>query len=496
MVRRNGIWFLVVVAALLAVSQPAVLYAETFMRSEDVLRASAYQLPVGMQLAAASAAYGGAMQSDASGNLKTPEDFGNHYRALRLTGEIVLMNAVMTLFGKYFMDEHGFAVSLETIEENLKNGFEWDDNSFSANNFRHPYQGAQYFGAARSNHYDFWQSSMWAFLGSWLFEYAGEAHHPSYNDWVNTAIGGIGLGEPLYRLQTMALDNMAQGSSRAWRELGGFLILPLAGFNRLVTGAAFEQHENPPDDKPDYFGGHFDIGTRTLSEDRIWNDERTRGFVDLKLNYGNPFEPVDRPYDAFSLRAQLTFNNKPHGIARLQSRGVLASGFVYRSEETEHLLSADQFYDYVDNEAYTFGGQSVAASFYSRFFKDHGFEARTAISLIAIIMGANRTDYFSISGREYDYGPGAGYSAGVQFSRNGRNVIRISHAGFWVRSVNGTRADHYNRITTIRLDLPIRDYFGAGVDYVLYEQDSHYVDYEDVKTRAPELKLFVTWHID
>jgi hypothetical protein len=183
MLRPDSIWLRIAAAVILAVVLPASLHAETFMRSEDILRASAYQVPLGMQLAPSSAY--AAMQSGTGSTLtKTQEDYGQEYRALRQTSEIVLMNVIMTLFGKTFMEGDGFNVSLETIENNLENGFEWDDNSFSANNFRHPYQGAQYFGAARSNHYDFWQSSMWAFFGSWLFEYTGEAHHPSYNDWI------------------------------------------------------------------------------------------------------------------------------------------------------------------------------------------------------------------------------------------------------------------------------------------------------------------------
>ena len=95
--------------------------------------------------------------------------------------------------------------------------------------------------------------------------------------------------------------------------------------------------------------------------------------------------------------------------------------------------------DYIDNEAYTYGGQSFAASYFSRFWKGEQFEARTQISLAAIVLGANRSDYFNISGREYDYGPGAGYVFGVEFARRGRNVFSASTAGFWIHSVNGTR---------------------------------------------------------
>ncbi|MCK5407489.1 MAG: DUF3943 domain-containing protein, partial [Candidatus Krumholzibacteria bacterium] len=332
--------------------------------------------------------------------------------------------------------------------------------------------------------------------GAWLFEYMGEAHHPSYNDWINTAIGGIGLGEPLFRMQNMVLDNKATGSSRAWRELGGFLVLPLRGFNRLVTGEAFAVHQNPPDKTPDYFGAHFDLGLRTLSDEYIWKEGVTKAFLDFRWLYGNPFKPVERPYDAFSFRLQLTFDNKPHGISRFQSRGVLASADVYKSDESQHILSADQLFDYIDNEAYVYGGQTVAASYFSRFWKNDSFEARTRISVGAIILGACRSDYFNISGREYDYGPGAGYTFGVGFSKKGRSIMRFTHAGFWVHSINGTVADHYNRITEIRLDLPIKDFFGFGADYVLYDAERHYRDFPDTKSRNPEFKLFVAWHMD
>ncbi|MCK5408191.1 MAG: hypothetical protein KAJ37_12070, partial [Candidatus Krumholzibacteria bacterium] len=96
------------VTVLLLTALPVGVHAETYLRSEDVLRASAYDVPTGMQLAAASAAYASAMragEADAGDDTlrtpETPESYVQKHRALRTTGEIVLMNAVMTLFGKY-----------------------------------------------------------------------------------------------------------------------------------------------------------------------------------------------------------------------------------------------------------------------------------------------------------------------------------------------------------------------------------------------------------
>jgi len=58
---------------------------------------------------------------------------------------------------------------------------------------------------------------------------------------------------------------------------------------------------------------------------------------------------------------------------------------VSRSDRAEHILAAYQHYDYLDNEAFTFGGQSIGASFLSRFMTERGFETRTEFHANAII---------------------------------------------------------------------------------------------------------------
>ncbi len=472
------------------------LLANAAASAEPSLRTSAYQLPLGIRLAeAATLAAPATADADA---LRTPEEMTQKWRATRTATLIVAMNLVMTMFGRYIMepDGTGFIVTGETIHNNLENGFEWDDNSFSANNFRHPYQGAQYFGLGRGNGYDFYQSSMWTFLGSWLFEYTGEAHHPSYNDWINTALGGIGLGEPLFRLQNIVLDNTATGSGRVWREIGGLLVLPTRGVNRLITGEAFEVHQNPDNRYPSDMDAEILIGTRTLGNSNIENGDTTKAFFSFDYLYGDPFKPVNKPFDWFTFGVQLTYDNKPHGIARIQARGVLGAMDVHKTEEAHHVLSGIQMFDYIDNEAYTFGGQSVGALFASRFWKNEDFYATTGLNLFAILLGASKSDYPSISGREYDYGPGAGYSFKAAFGYRGRNVLEIGHAGFLVHSINGTRADHYSSITSLKVDVPVKQWFGLGADYVLYASERIYKDYDDVNARHPELKFYVSWFVD
>jgi hypothetical protein len=454
-------------------------------------------IPGGLGLIATTSQGGPAAEPD---SLKPPEYYYTKWSPFwRTTLEMIGFNLIMTSYGKYIMkpEDGGFDVNLGSIKENLKNGFEWDDNSFSANNFRHPYQGSLYFGGARANGYDFYEASMFAFAGSWLFEYAGEAHHPSVNDWINTAVGGITLGESLYRMSSLVLDNTATGSGRAWRELGGFAFSPMRGLNRVLTGEAFAVHANPPGRLPGYLGGNVKFGLRTLGEESLWNSSSTKAFVSFDVIYDNPFEVTRaKPFDHFRFGMQINFANSPHGIGRMESQGMIFAGDVSKTETSHHIMGSFLHFDYLDNEAYTYGGQSISASYLSRFKASGDFSMVSSLHLQAIILGASKSDHFNLSGREYDYGPGLGYKFSAEFWLKRWEFFAFMHEGHWIHSINGNRADHYVNFTRVKIEFPVKGFIGAGADYILYIADRSYEDYPDVYARNPELRLYFMWKTD
>ena len=228
-----------------------------------------------------------------TGTLRTPESYHKGFWLTLL--DLVVVNEIIWIYNRYIREggeNLGFRKSWKTFTNNLNNGFEWDDNNFSTNHFLHPYHGSLYFTGARSQGYDFWQSVPWAFAGSWYWEYAGEAHQPSINDWINTSVGGMALGEGLHRMSNLVLDNTDTGSSRTWREIGGFLVAPVRGFNRLITGEAFEVHANPVDRHPSSLAANFSLGLRSLGQNDLWTDNETRLFMRFFAKYGDPFEDV------------------------------------------------------------------------------------------------------------------------------------------------------------------------------------------------------------
>jgi uncharacterized protein DUF3943 len=429
----------------------------------------------------------------ASGELRPPESFHGDWRGLRTLGEVELVNVIQTVAGKVVIGGEGFNISFETIADNLKAGLDWDDNTFSANNFRHPYQGSMYYNAARSNGYDFYQSSMFAFAGSWLWEYTGEAHNPSANDLLNTAVGGVALGETTYRLSSIILDNTATGSSRVWREIGGGLVSPMRALNRLLTGEAWHVHANPSIRIPSHWDARFQVGSRTLGDERLWNSTSAKAFVAVAGSYGTPFDKIQHPYDHFDFGLQVNFANKPHGIGRIEARGVLGAHELVSTESAHHVVAGYQHFDYIDNEAYTFGGQSIGGSYLSRFVTHSGLVTEAVLHVNGILLGATKSDHFNVSGRQYDYGPGLGFKFAASFGRGSRKYLTISHDSFWIHSVSGNDMDSYVTFTGVNVNAPLGRSIGAGLEYLIYNADRRYAIYPDVKTRNPELRVSLLW---
>ena len=168
-------------------------------------------------------------------------------------------------FTKWVTEGEWSNISFRTWSDNLKFPWQWDNNKFNNNQFAHPYHGSLYYNAGRANGYNFWESVPWAFGGSLMWELFGEVWAPAPNDLANTTLGGISLGEMLFRFSSLTLDNQATGSNRVVREVGAALINPVRGFNRLVRGEMNDISETPPDWRPSWIQASMDVGYRHFS---------------------------------------------------------------------------------------------------------------------------------------------------------------------------------------------------------------------------------------
>ncbi|MPZ77567.1 MAG: DUF3943 domain-containing protein [Deltaproteobacteria bacterium] len=235
--------------------------------------------------------------------------------------EIVGFDTLLNLFDRAYYGCCDFDTDLSSIERNLRRGWVVDDDEFTVNQLGHPYQGSMYHGFARASGLNYWQGLAYTFVGSLFWEIAGETTRPSKNDQISTGIGGSFLGEALFRMSNLWLE---QGrGSRLWREVVAAAISPPVGFNRLAFDQRFD--DIFPSKDPEYYS-RVHLGIVSATQDRRGTSkeiERHEAIVDVALDYGLPGKPgytYKRPFDYFSFQAAAS---TAIGFESVLTRGLL-----------------------------------------------------------------------------------------------------------------------------------------------------------------------------
>jgi opacity protein-like surface antigen len=442
------------------------------------------------------------------------------------TGEMLGIDFVASMFNEYVRGANFNQISPRSFWHNIKEGFTWDDNQFSTNQFFHPWNGAAYFNAARANGIGFWGSSVMSAAGAFVWECCGETHPMSFNDMISTGIGGIARGEMMYRISSLILDNTKRGKGRWTREAAALLVNPIRGTNRLISGDAAEVKGNPEDPlewRPE-FQFAMRTGARVIGEgESISENTNTYGFLEFVLNYGNPWD-VDRhkPYDRFDVASQVNFGDKTN-IGRLLIRGDLFTKPL--GDGKRHLLTLQQDFDYINNEAYEYGGQSLGTALLSRFTPSPKLTLYSRVQAYAIILGAVNSDYSQLADvaeqeriREYDYGPGVGGAVELYLQRKNLPLVTARYRYSYINVSNGSvyngtyegynvglESDHDIHQVNLKLEIPLGRSLTIGADGSVFLRRSRYnvtVDTPEfgpprrqtITQRNPELRAFVAWN--
>jgi hypothetical protein len=215
-----------------------------------------------------------------------------------------------------------FHSDFNSIAKNLhRRGWTTDADTFTVNQLGHPYQGSIYYGLARSAGLNFWEGFGYAFLASGVWEIAGETTPPSRNDQITTPIGGTFLGEALFRIANLWLEQGA--GPPLFREVAAAVVSPPTAFNRLAFGERFRGIY--PSGNPEYYSRlAFGVSSVTQNDPGTPRKEhRTEGIVDAAIDYGLPGRDgyqYRRPFDYFSF--QVT-GSTGVGFESVMTRGLL-----------------------------------------------------------------------------------------------------------------------------------------------------------------------------
>jgi hypothetical protein len=410
-------------------------------------------------------------------------------------GEVAILEFIPWALAKWFRTwedpaDNWANVSSKTWWSNLQNGFEYDGDNFLTNNFSHPYHGALFFNAGRTNGYDFWESSAFSLAGSAVWEFFGETFRPSFNDWIYTGVGGANLGEIFYRLSSMVTDNRASGSERVWSEIWGSLLNPVRGFNRAISGEMGQNFDNPEWSRPDDFLIAFDGGTRSIDKDgdKNYTSKEVEGLFTLNLAYGNRFK-ARKPFDFFGFEFAIA-SNKPH-FTTMNSTGYL---FGWELEKNKHHLDVSldfNFNDLIKEEVsgtdtvykgFLFGSTQIFPHLSSIFPIGEKTNIVTRFGINGIMIGSTPNDFYvDVEGRTNDFGPGVGTRLYAAIQNGIWNYVSILYYGAWIWTQSQPdNSKHHIHFLILEAQYPITKYFSIGFSTGVYWRNSYYDSYEGI----------------
>src|SRR5207342_2084958 len=192
--------------------------------------------------------------------------------------------------------------------------------------------------------------------GTW--EYFGETNHASLNDFVNTTLGGIALGEMFHRTAWLVRDTHATGRGRLWREIGATALDPVTGVNRFMRGDASRVTDKPADMVPSNLTAFGAAGVLWRGTEANEFTADAQPFLEVDAVYGDPDKGHSRTaYDAFAMKLRFGGGS---GLSEARVRGRLL-GQPLNGDKLQ--FSVVQSYDFQKNDAYATGSQSFDAAF-------------------------------------------------------------------------------------------------------------------------------------
>jgi Domain of unknown function (DUF3943) len=401
-------------------------------------------------------------------------------------------------------------VTPKTWWANMEQGWVWDLDDFTVNQIGHPYQGNNYFNTGRANGLSFYESAAVTAFGSGTWEYFGETNHASLNDFINTTLGGIALGEMFHRTAWLVRDTHATGRGRLWREIGATALDPVTGANRFIRGDSSRVTDKPADMVPSNLTAFAAAGALWRGTQGNAFTASGQPFLEVDAVYGDPDKGHSRTaYDAFAMRLRFGGGS---AFSEARVRGRLL-GQPLKNDKLQ--FSVVQSYDFQKNDAYATGSQSFDAAI--GFTQDLSSTTRVWVlgwggltilgAIDSLPIGLTAPPEEEESGdagqgvsegpRYYDYGPGSDFGVTASFSRNNRPFAVLFYEGRHLYSLDGVRANHFLQRGRVDLRLPLRGAFGVGVTGEYFDRRTFYQDAAGTRVsyHYPQVRAYFTWSL-
>jgi hypothetical protein len=407
--------------------------------------------------------------------------------------EIVGFSFLLNLYNRHLADDaDDYKSTISTIRHNLHSSWVVDSDPFRTNQLGHPYLGSMYHGFARSAGLNYWEALGYTFVGSALWEIAGEKTPPSRNDQINTGVGGTFLGEALFRMAHVVLAH--DEIPPFWRELGATLISPATGFNRLAFGNRFDG----------LFDGHdpvhyskLQVGFSGTAENNAGQSatdlKRNELLVDFAMDYGIPGKPgyrYDRPFDYFNFQATASSAN---GAENLMTRGLLIGKDYELGPDYRGIYGLYGSYDYIAPQTFRVSSTALSLGTTGQWWasKDIALQGTALLGAGYAAVGTTH----STANNDYHYGLAPQAVLALRLIFGDRVSLDLTGREYFVTRVAAADRGGHDNIVRADASLTLRVYrqHAISLKYLGNRRDAFYPDFGDSSQSRSTLGIFYTW---
>jgi len=430
--------------------------------------------------------------------LNDDKKYNQKYPVWKPIVEVVGNNVFTWMLDKYVLKEDFSNLGIGSWKYNIQKGWEWDSDRFGVNFFAHPYSGAMYFNAARSQGYNYWQSIPFAVGGSLMWEYFGETTRPSYNDLINTSLNGAFLGEMFYRLSSNVLDDRTRGSERVFREVLAGLIDPERGLNRLLQGKTFRHTTNEVYQKEPLnitlFAGVHKINTYNT----IFGTGPTEILINMQFDYGNPFEETyKKPFDFFKLRSEFSFGSGRKVLDNLTGYGILV-GDNAKAGDLSIFYGLFQYDDYWDNKTFELGAIGFGGGLFTKYPITDNTILYTNAHLAVIPLAGNSTRFGPDTSQFRDYTYDDGFEGKIESTINFGKAFSASfvYYYFFLHTFVGQAGNNNISILKPRVTVQVAKNLNLGFEHFIYFDDRYLKNLPGIYSVRTEQKIYLSLFLE
>lgn len=408
-----------------------------------------------------------------------------------------LAEVVPWSFDRYVFNADYARISFSTIRHNYNpSSWAWDNDPFQTNQLGHPFHGSIFYNSFRANGYSFWQSAVATAAGSYFWESTAENQAPAPNDFINTTFGGIVLGEMTHRLANKLVNNHRHGFKRQMSEIAATLINPMNGFTRLTNGQWGRVTESNQEADSSNISVDFDLGARSF---RVTQNNKLPGknkfgwYGRVKLLYGTPGEKFTEPFSNISITMEVGQDDSSK-VNIVSVYGSLTGWELEWSNRTRYLLILSANYDYIHNEAFFYGGQSVKLNLFTEYDLPGKVKLNTSFGAGPVILAAI-PNLYPYHGRNYDYGPGIAFNGGGKISIDNLS-FSANYKGGWMHTINGNLSNYFLHTASGELSYAILKNFSITSEAGYFALLGRYKYDDDTDKRYPYLKFAARYTVN